>query len=163
MLAVDIDRLLAEARRVDGVIEVVPQVGDFVAADEPLFNLYGGAAAIHDRVLREAVAFGPERTMEQDPMFSLRILVDIALKALSPAINDPTTGVLAIDQIHRLLRLVGKRRLHDDRSTTPQGRTRLILRTPNWADFVHLAAARSAPAAPITCRSRGACGRCWTT
>ncbi len=139
LLAVDIDQLVAKARHVDGVIELVPQVGDFVAADEPLFNLYGGAAAISDGVLREAVAFGPERTMEQDPMFSLRILVDIGLKALSPAINDPTTGVLAIDQIHRLLRLVGKRRLHDDTIHDTDGRTRLILRTPNWADFVNLA------------------------
>ena len=42
--------------------------------------------------------------MEQDPMFAFRIIVDIALKALSPAINDPTTAVLAIDQLHRLLR-----------------------------------------------------------
>jgi Predicted membrane protein len=47
--------------------------------------------------------------MEQDPLFSFRIMVDIALKALSPAINDPTTGTLAIDQIHRLLRVVGRR------------------------------------------------------
>ena len=51
-----------------------------------------------------AVAFGPERTMEQDPLFAFRIIADIALKALSPAINDPTTGVLALDQLHRLLR-----------------------------------------------------------
>ena len=51
--------------------------------------------------------------MEQDPLFGFRIIVDIALKALSPAINDPTTGVLALDQIHRLLRVVGKRRLRE--------------------------------------------------
>ena len=44
-------------------------------------------------------------------MFAFRILVDIALKALSPAINDPTTAVLAIDQVHRLLRQVGRRKL----------------------------------------------------
>jgi uncharacterized membrane protein len=138
VLAVEIDRLVAEAMRCDGVVEVVPQVGDFVATDEPLFNLYGGAAAIDDQVLRKAVALGPERTMEQDPMFSFRILVDIALKALSPAINDPTTGVLALDQIHRLLRLVGKRRLHDDTIHDAEGRARVILRTPNWADFVHI-------------------------
>jgi uncharacterized membrane protein len=40
--------------------------------------------------------------MEQDPLFGFRILVDIAIKALSKAINDPTTAVLAIDQLHRL-------------------------------------------------------------
>jgi hypothetical protein len=65
------------------MIEFVPQVGDFVAADEPLFVLHGGAMAIDDRAVRSAVAFGPERTLEQDPMFAFRIIVDIALKALS--------------------------------------------------------------------------------
>ena len=138
VLAVEVDQLVAEARRLDGVIEFVPQVGDFVATDEPLFHLYGAAAAIDDDVLRKAIAFGQERTLEQDPMFSFRILVDIALKALSPAINDPTTAVLAIDQIQRLLRLVGKRRLHDDTVHDAAGRARLILRTPNWEDFVRL-------------------------
>jgi uncharacterized membrane protein len=139
VLAVEIDALVSLGAERDGVIEVVPQVGDFVAADEPLFRLYGGAAGIGDATLRNTVAFGPERTMEQDPMFSFRILVDIALKALSPAINDPTTAVLAMDQIHRLLRVVGRHRLHDDTVHDAAGRARLILRTPNWADFVHIA------------------------
>ena len=49
--------------------------------------------------------------MDRDPTFAFRIVIDIALKALSPAINDPTTAVLAIDQLHRMLRLVGKRQL----------------------------------------------------
>jgi uncharacterized membrane protein len=139
VLAVKIEALVLEARRLDGVIEFVPQVGDFVAADEPLFNLYGGAARISDGVLRETVAFGTERTMEQDPMFAFRILVDIALKALSPAINDPTTAVLAMDQIHRLLRVVGRQQLHGEELRDAAGDVRVILRTPNWDDFVHIA------------------------
>jgi uncharacterized membrane protein len=101
--------------------------------------LYGGAIAISDRALNTTVALGPERTMEQDPLFAFRILVDIALKALSPAINDPTTGVLALDQIHRLLRAVGKRRLHGDVLTDGLGQVRVVYRTPDWDDFVHLA------------------------
>jgi uncharacterized membrane protein len=139
VLAIEIDSLVAEAARTNGVIEFVPQVGDFVATDEPLFKLYGLAASIDEDKLRECVAFGSERTMEQDPMFSFRILVDIALKALSPAINDPTTAVLAMDQIHRLLRFVGKRRLHDEIVHDSAGQVRLVLRTPNWDDFVHIA------------------------
>lgn len=139
VLAVDIESLVAEARRCDGIVEIVPQVGDFVPADEPLFRLYGGAASCDDFVLREAVAMGPERTMEQDPMFAFRILVDVALKALSPAINDPTTAVLALDQIHRLLRVVGEHRLHGELMRDPDGRVRVIYRTPDWEDFVHVA------------------------
>jgi len=89
--------------------------------------------------LRKSVALGPERTLEQDPMFAFRIIVDIASKALSPAINDPTTAVLAIDQLHHLLRDVGCRSLAEGRETDNQGQLRLVYRTPNWEDFVYLA------------------------
>jgi uncharacterized membrane protein len=84
------------------VIEFAPQVGDFVSAAEPLFLLHGGAAAVNDDILHASVILGIERTMEQDPLFGFRILVDIAIKALSAAINDPTTAVLALDQLHRV-------------------------------------------------------------
>src|SRR5205085_3353104 len=104
VLAVNLRGLLWMARARDGMIEFVPNVGDFIAVGEPLFRLHGGAAVIDDRRLRASVALGSERAMEQDPTFALRILVDIAIKALSAAINDPTTAVMAIDQLHRLLR-----------------------------------------------------------
>jgi len=77
--------------------------------------------------------------MEQDPTFAFRIIVDIAIKALSQAINDPTTAVLAIDQLHRMLRSVGKRNLRTDERLDESGHPRVIVRTPNWNDFVHLA------------------------
>jgi uncharacterized membrane protein len=139
VLAVDFTTLVREAQRSDGIVEFVPRVGDFVATDDPLFVLHGNARAIDDRRLRTSVAFGRERTMEQDPLFSFRIMVDIALKALSPAINDPTTAVLAIDQIHRLLRVVGKRQLRSETIHDRRGRLRVVYRAPNWEDFVHLA------------------------
>jgi uncharacterized membrane protein len=139
ILAVNLDLLKATAERSNGVIEFVPQVGDFVAVDEPMFNLYFSDRPVVEETLRAAVALGSERTMEQDPTFAFRIVVDIALKALSPAINDPTTAVLAIDQLHRLLRLVGKRNLRTDELLDASGRLRVIFRTPNWEEFVHLA------------------------
>jgi uncharacterized membrane protein len=139
VLAVNINTLSAEAERSKGIIEFVPQVGDFVAVDEPLFNLYGCSRAFEEDTLRASVAIGSERTMEQDPTFAFRIVVDIALRALSPAINDPTTAVLAIDQLQRLLRLVGRRRLHTDEIVDRSGQLRVVFRTPNWEDFVHLA------------------------
>jgi len=139
VIAVNLHALVAEAGKLNGVIEFVPHVGDFVAMDEPLFHLYGGASASDDRKLRGLVAFGPERTIEQDPMFAFRILIDIALKALSKAINDPTTAVLALDQIHRLLRKVGTRRLRIEEILDRAGQLRVMFRTPNWEDFVHLA------------------------
>jgi uncharacterized membrane protein len=139
VLAVDISTLVALARLHKGIIEFLPQVGDFVATGEPLFVLLGGAMAIDDREVRSTVAFGPERTLEQDPMFAFRIIVDIALKALSPAINDPTTAVVALDQVHRLLRLVGQRKLRGEVILDDRGQPRVIFRTPNWEHYVQVA------------------------
>lgn len=138
VLAVNLRELVTEAQRADCVIEFAAQVGDFLGVDEPLFYLYGNADAINEQGLRNLVALGSERTMEQDPMFAFRIEVDIALKALSAAINDPTTAVLAIDQLNRLLRMVGKRSLQDHEILDKMGQPRVVLRTPNWEDFVHI-------------------------
>jgi uncharacterized membrane protein len=139
VVAVNVETLFVEAEKAKGVIEFVPQVGDFVGSGEPLFLLHGGADAIDERKLRASVVLGSERTMDQDPLFAFRILADIAIKALSKAINDPTTAVLAIDQLHRLLRSAGTRNLRTDQILDRAGKLRAIFRTPNWEDFVHLA------------------------
>ena len=138
VLSVDVAAIVGEAERSDSVIEFVPQVGDFVASGEALFLVYAGGQDLNEHVLTTAVMFGAERTTEQDPTFAFRIIVDIALKALSPAINDPTTAVLAIDQLENLLRLTGQRHLRNDAVEDRSGKLRLIFRTPNWEDFVHL-------------------------
>jgi len=129
VLAVNWRGLIREAQRAGCVIEFAVQVGDFLSVDEPIFYIHGNAEAVNDQRLFDLVALGSERTMEQDPMFSFRIEVDIALKALSAAINDPTTAVLAIDQLHRLLRMVGKRSLRDQGITDHTGQPRVVLRT----------------------------------
>ena len=139
VVAVNVETLVAEAEKAKRVIELAPQVGDFVGSGEPLFMLHGAADAVDERKLRASVVFGDERTMEQDPLFTFRILVDIGIKALSKAINDPTTAVLAIDQLHRLLRSAGKRNLRTDQILDRAGKLLVIFRTPNWEEFVHLA------------------------
>jgi len=138
VLAFDVAGLLEIARRTDCVIELVPQVGDFVTRGDLLFRVYRDGDAIADSQLHHAVAIGPERSMEQDPKFAFRVIVDIACKALSPAINDPTTAVLALDQIHRLMRTVATRQLDTGRVHDDTGRLKLVYRTPNWEDFVNL-------------------------
>jgi uncharacterized membrane protein len=138
VLAFDPKGLLSLARRADCVIEMVVQVGDHVAEGDPLFRVFQRGAAIPATALCDSIAVGQERTLEQDPTFALRVLVDVALKALSPAINDPTTAVLSLDRIHHLLRLVGKRRLDSGQIRDATGRLRLIYPTPDWEDFVRL-------------------------
>jgi uncharacterized membrane protein len=139
VLAFDEPGLLGLAQRFDCVIEMVPQVGDHVAVGDPLFRIYRGGETLPAQALCHSVAVGQERTLEQDPGFAFRIMVDIANKALSPAINDPTTAVLALDQIHHLLRMVGEQNLDTGNVRDPAGWLRLIYRTPDWKDFVHLA------------------------
>jgi uncharacterized membrane protein len=138
VLAFDVKGLVLLSSRHDCVIALVPQVGDFVAPGDPLFQIYGRAELPSD-CLYQSIALGAERTMEQDPAFAFRVVVDIASKGLSPAINDPTTAVLAIDQIHHLLRHVGNRCLDDEQVRDAKGRVRLVYRTPDWEDFVTLA------------------------
>ena len=139
ILSVNIETLLAESQKANAVVELVPVVGDFVGKGEPLFALYGNVSRIDENILLTSIKFGIERTLEQDPTFAFRIILDIALKALSPAINDPTTAVLAIDQLHHLLRTIGNRHLRTDNITDESGKLRVIVRTPNWEDFVNLA------------------------
>jgi len=130
--------LMALAVKSNSAIELMPEVGDFIAAGDPLFRIYEGGSDLSDRTLQDLVAIGHERTLEQDPLFAFRIIVDIANKALSPAVNDPTTAVLAIDQIHHLLRDIGNRYLAEGHERDAAGNLRLIYRTPNWEDFVRL-------------------------
>jgi uncharacterized membrane protein len=139
ILAFDVDGLRELAESADCVLELVPQVGDYVAIGDPLFRVYGGKTELTRDTLSQSVAVGQERTLQQDPRLAFRIMVDVASKALSPAINDPTTAVLALDQIHHMLRDVGGRSLDDERVRDKSGRLRLVYRTPDWADFVHLA------------------------
>ena len=139
IVAMHVEGLVALAQKAGCVLKMIPQVGEFVGKGEPFFQVFGGNDTLDERGLHEAVAFGAERTMQQDPEYGFRILVDIAAKALSPAINDPTSAVLVIHQIHRLLYLVGTRDLSTGEVHDRAGHLRLIFRTPDWEDFVSLA------------------------
>jgi uncharacterized membrane protein len=138
LLAFDQKGLTLLAQQSDCLIELIPQVGDFVAVGDPLFRIYQGGERLKDSELRKCLALAQTRNMDQDPMFAFRIIVDIGSKALSPGINDPTTAVLAIDHLHHLLRDVGGRLLSDGYEKDETGRVRLVYRTPNWDDFVRL-------------------------
>src|SRR5215831_4539350 len=80
VLAFDAEGLAVQARRADCLIELVPQVGDFIAAGDPLFRVYqnGKTSSVDD--VCQCVAVGQERTHEQDPTLAFRIVVDIAAK-----------------------------------------------------------------------------------
>ncbi|MFJ3308743.1 DUF2254 domain-containing protein [Streptomyces sp. NPDC086549] len=138
--AFDVQGLRAAALRHDCVLVVTHRVGDFVPPGAVLIEVYGGTSAPGPRRLLGLVATGAERTIDQDPAFALRILVDIAIRALSPAVNDPTTAVQVLDHIEAFLYTVAGtelRRCHvlaDDR-----GRPRLAVPGRSWEDYLQLA------------------------
>jgi uncharacterized membrane protein len=139
VLAFSVKDLASLATEGGVIVELVPQVGDFIAAGDPLFRVYGDIRPVTAEALRSCVAVGPERTIDQDPRFVFRVLVDIASKALSPAINDPTTAVLALDQIQHLLFILGRRYLDEGQVRDADRKLRLVYGTPDWPDFVMLA------------------------
>ena len=116
-------------------------VGEFIETGERLFDVYGdpGQAdtATHD--LRGLVALGLERTIEEDTAFALRVMVDVANKALSPAINDPTTAVQVLDYLGDSLRVIGQA----DRSApswhTGADKRGVVIPVRRWDDFLALA------------------------
>lgn len=136
--AVGVEQLMRLAKSCDGRIDVVAAVGDTVLNGMPLLHVFGAQHRIDEQKLRAPLELGEERTFEQDPKYAIRLLVDIAIKALSPAINDPTTAVQALDQIGDLLLRLGSRRLEIGSFQDGSGRVRLVVPFPSWDDFLHL-------------------------
>ncbi len=131
--------LLALSSAAGGIVEVASPAGDFVVEGSVLLRVYGATQSIAEKPLRKTFGMGGDRTFEQDPKYALRLLVDIAIKALSPSINDPTTAVQALDQIEDLLRRLGSRRLEIGATRDSSGKLRLVTSYPGWEDFLDLA------------------------
>jgi uncharacterized membrane protein len=89
--------------------------------------------------VRRAIAIEDERTIDQDPLYALRLLVDIATRALSPAVNDPTTAVQVLDRIEAVLRLLAAKDLSAGVIRDGRGTVRLVVPLPGWDDFVAVA------------------------
>jgi uncharacterized membrane protein len=136
--SVDILALMRIACEASCVIDMPAAIGDAVFQSTPILRVLGGTGAVAEEALRGAIELGTERTFEQDPKYAIRLLVDIAIKALSPAINDPTTAVQALDQIEDLLMRLGRRRLEIG-AYHAGGKLRLLILYPSWEDFLRVA------------------------
>jgi uncharacterized membrane protein len=138
--AIDRRGLLATATRHDCVLELAHAVGDIVPHGSVVLRVFGSAEPPDAEYLRGLLAIGEERTIEQDPAFALRILVDIAIRALSPAVNDPTTTCQILGAIEDLLLVIGESDLHDrDTLRDGSGRPRVLIVTRRWEDLLALA------------------------
>jgi uncharacterized membrane protein len=135
----EVDSLVALAREGQGTIVMACAVGDTLVEGSALLHVHDSGAPLPEDALRRAVHLERERTFEQDPKYPIRLLVDIAIKALSPAINDPTTAVQTIDQLEDLLRRLGAAELDAGYAVDENGALRLVFPTPTWEDYLTLA------------------------
>jgi uncharacterized membrane protein len=138
LAGVDRARLVGAAQRDDAVIEVAAQVGTYVGHGSPILLVRGGESIPRDELGR-ALVFADGRGLAQDPAFAIRCVVDVAIRALSAAINDPTSAVEGIDALGALLGRLGVRRLESSAVLDDDGAVRLILPTPGWDELVDLA------------------------
>jgi uncharacterized membrane protein len=127
------------ATQADALVEVVVAVGDTIAESTPMVRIINARTPPDERRIRRCVVLGVERTFDQDPKYALRMLVDIAIRALSPAINDPTTAVQALDQIGDLLLRLGRCQLEVGAVQDARGKLRVIVPFPTWDDLLRLA------------------------
>jgi uncharacterized membrane protein len=138
------------------VCDLRQTVGDFVISGAALADLFGSTDPTDSRRVRAMIAEGHERTIDQDPAFAIRIIVDIAIRALSPAVNDPTTATQMINHIGALLTAIGS---HEQRGRgvyrDQDGVVRLTVPTRRWRDYLELGVSeirRYGATSPQVCR-----------
>lgn len=137
---IDAECLAEVAAELGGVIHVPLAPGDFVVEGEPLVRIHAGSAPgpEQQRRIRRAFTCGRSRSLQQDPGFGLRQLVDIAMRALSPGVNDTTTAVLVLDRLAVLVRRLAMRGVPASRRVV-DGSLRLVLARPDFEQHLGLA------------------------
>ena len=136
--AIDAGTLLAVAETRGLVVRTEPLIGSFLLAGAPLAMVWPAGVVDADlaEMLRPAFVLGPERTRQQDVELGIRQLADIATRALSPAINDPTTATLCIDRLGQLLVRAASR---DEFEIVSGKNGRVLLRGPSFRRLTDVA------------------------
>jgi uncharacterized membrane protein len=135
---IDAHRLVELAAAHDCVLRLCVRVGTYVRHGEDVFEVLGGTSPEPAEILK-AMNCSPARSLYQDPSYGIRQLVDIAIRALSPAVNDPTTAVQSLDRLHGVLRAVAGRPDPSGCYLDHSGTVRLIEPVAGWDRLVDLA------------------------
>jgi len=135
---VEVDRLLQLAGQHDVVLRLVPMVGTYLSSGTALLEVYGTSTPPL-RAILACFDIEAERTLYQDTSYGIRQLVDVAIRALSPAVNDPTTAVQVIDRLEDLLLRIGQKADRSNAVTDANGTVRLVFPRPTWANITELA------------------------
>jgi uncharacterized membrane protein len=137
--AIDTRGLIALARQHGCLIVFRHSVGDFVPVGATILEVHGAALPpAATRRIAGTVALGAERTIEQDPAFAIRVMVDIAIRALSPAVNDPTTAVQVLDYLEETLRVVGSTARPTGGASGEPLASGVVVPVRTWHDFLAL-------------------------
>jgi len=129
---VHLPRLLEAAG--SAVIVLQAGIGDTLQQGAPVANLHGGEVA--DEAVLRGLVTGQERTFHQDPLFAFRLLADIGLRALSPAVNDPATAMQVLDTMQSILSTLVTRDLDVADIVDGTGAVRVLLALPSWDDYL---------------------------
>ena len=136
---IDTPRVVRSAERAQAVVEFKVGSGEIIAEGATVAVVRGQTDTQLEREVLKALTVGEERTFEQDPTLAIRLLADIGLRALSPAVNDPTTAVQALDAMDGLLRLLATRDLRIEHVADSDGTIRVELVLPTWDDYLAVA------------------------
>jgi uncharacterized membrane protein len=139
VVRIDVDRLVRIARRSRATIRLPFAPGDSVTAGATLALVYAAGDSVSDDQVLEAITLGPERGLQDDPKYALRMLVDVAVHALSAAVNDPTTTVQALDQIEALLVKLGNVDLDVGQARDGGREVRVVYDATTWEEYLELA------------------------
>ena len=132
---VDTGSLQSFARENDLILRLEQNIGDFVSDGAALVSADRPLEKESARVLRALFVVGDFRTTEQDAAFGIRQIVDIAMKALSPGVNDTSTAVSCLDYLSVILSLLAQRRVPQP-MREQDGKLRVIAPAPKFADYV---------------------------
>ena len=132
----DEEAIVAAAERSNSQVRMAVRHGDFLSAGDPLAECWGGASDELEAAVRKATVIGPRRTAAGDPEYLVHLLVEIALRALSPGINDTYTAIACVDHLFGALATVLPRGLRSPVRCDGEGRTRLELYPTHVADLV---------------------------
>ena len=137
--AVDVAGLLDIAVEHNLVIHIVERPGRFVINGEPLADVYEHTRRQPpdrqriDEAIRAAILVGPNRTAEQDIEFSIAQLVEIAVRSLSPSLNDPFTAMACLDRLGEAIAELGRRNMPKSQRHGSDGTDRVFVDRPNYS------------------------------
>ncbi|MBM7704737.1 DUF2254 domain-containing protein [Metabacillus iocasae] len=134
----DTNQLLKIASEHDVVIKVHKRQPDFTDKYSPLFTIWNGESKDLEALLQQSVVIGEQRAPYKDVEFGLRKLSEIALRAISPGINDPNTAINCIEQIGNILARLGKKQLPNPFHHDEEGQLKLIIKRPSFFDYLYL-------------------------